>query len=42
MNRLKYIIIGFALATMMFLLMGSSTNSRGNSKYNPVYVKVVD
>jgi len=41
MKNIKSIIIGFLLASCMFLMMGSSSMERGGAAWNPVYVKIV-
>ena len=40
MKNIKSIIIGFLLATCMFLMMGFG-GGLGSSEFNPVYVKIV-
>jgi len=48
MKNLKSVIIGFLLATCVFLLMGSGKacgceyGDQGTVSWNPVYVKIVD
>ena len=53
MKDIKSVMIGFLLATCLFLFMGNATNSlqtnvdekygaRGTVKWNPIYVRVVD
>mgnify|MGYP003141876314 CR=1 FL=1 len=42
MKNIKSIIIGFLLATCMFLMMGSSSMERGAVAWNPIYVKIVE
>ena len=37
----KSFIIGFLVATMMFLLMGAGKYQLGSVPQNPVYVKIV-
>ena len=41
MKNIKSIIIGFLLATCMFLMMGFG-GGLGTTPYDPVYVKIVD
>ncbi len=38
----KSFIIGFLMATMMFLLMGAGKYQLGSIPQNPVYVKIVE
>ena len=41
MKKVKWIVIGFLIATCMFLMMGASGISLGSSPYSPLYVKIV-
>tara|TARA_B100001287_G_C22673678_1_gene526563 strand:- start:1749 stop:1877 length:129 start_codon:yes stop_codon:yes gene_type:complete len=41
MKDVKSFIIGFLVATMVFMLMGAGKHQLGSTPVNPVYVKVV-
>ena len=41
MKDTKSFIIGFLLATSMFLFFGATTDTLGSSPYKPMYVKIV-
>ena len=46
MKDFKSVMIGFLIATCMFLFMGMSNSEKygalGTVKWNPIYVKIVD
>ena len=42
MKDIKNFILGFLMATIIFLTMGFSGGERGSVSWNPIYVKIVD
>ena len=42
MKYIKSFIIGFLLATSIFLFIGASSEKLGSNPFKPMYVKVVE